>query len=380
MDWLKQKLGWQVQGKSSLRVGLYPRASKSPFMQVLVQHLEEFGVEVTLLESLSPRRIWEAKGRLDWLWLVNVDPYHSPFEQEDASAQAYRFARRLSALRLARTLGIRVGWFLVNQLEHYSSQRFALTGQTALLNQSDRIWCLGQAMADRLYHEWPGVKSSLVRVSAPLGYGGYYPEEGLSRTQALERLGISTEGKVFLCYGSVHPYKGLTDLIPLFRKQPLREHCLVVAGAPSTPQYAHAIEGLSARTPGVHLFLRPIPDGEVERFFRAADFVVLPSKKIRNNELLMQVMTFGKALIGPRVPALTQWMDETNTIFFRQSDRNDLKDALEKALTVDLDEMSLHTRNLAQKHHPDTVLREWLRDMMAFIPGKALMEDYHDEV
>jgi glycosyltransferase involved in cell wall biosynthesis len=105
------------------------------------------------------------------------------------------------------------------------------------------------------------------------------PSQGVSRTEARQRLGIEENRRVLLFFGGIRRYKGLgialDALARLVRDEP--RYLLLVAGPPWEPwgPYEARIKTLNLKT---HVMARTefIPDEELEAYFRSADLALLP--------------------------------------------------------------------------------------------------------
>lgn len=103
------------------------------------------------------------------------------------------------------------------------------------------------------------------------------------------------EGPVVLCFGTVRPYKGIDVLLEAFRHVEGAE--LWVVGMPlHTPM--EPLHELASRVPSrVRFVTRYVTDPEIPAFFRRADVVVLPYRRIDQSGVLYCALAFGKPLV-----------------------------------------------------------------------------------
>src|SRR5690606_28870043 len=130
-------------------------------------------------------------------------------------------------------------------------------------------------------------------------YHGVYPSQ-LSQGQARAELGIPPDVTVFVLFGLIAPYKGLTELLDAFDQLCEREpgrNVLLVAGAPTDdPETKAGCERLLTH-PTAHASLRKIPTEEVQVFLRAADVAVFPYRRMLNSGALALALTFGLPVV-----------------------------------------------------------------------------------
>ena len=111
------------------------------------------------------------------------------------------------------------------------------------------------------------------------------------------------EGPVILCFGLVRPYKGVDVLLEAFAAIEGAE--LWVVGMPRmdlTP-----LRGLAERCAGTVRFVdRFITDPEIPAFFRRADVVALPYRRIEQSGVLYTALAFGNAIVASAIGGFTE--------------------------------------------------------------------------
>jgi D-inositol-3-phosphate glycosyltransferase len=141
----------------------------------------------------------------------------------------------------------------------------------------------------------------------PHGINDRVPVRGLSRDAARDKLGIARDKKVLLFFGYIDRYKGLDLLVDAAAglMEEDRNITLVIAGAVKRrDDYMPSIErtfgslGLSGR---VVRHLRFIPANEIERYFAAADCLVLPYRSIFQSGVIFLAYRFGLPIVATDV-------------------------------------------------------------------------------
>jgi glycosyltransferase involved in cell wall biosynthesis len=113
----------------------------------------------------------------------------------------------------------------------------------------------------------------------------------------------AVEGPVILWFGILRPYKGVDVLLDAFRELEGAE--LWVVGRPWMPfeplrQAAEAARGT------VRFVDRFVTDPEIPAYFRRADIVVLPYRRIDQSGVLYTALAFGKAMVLSDVGGFTE--------------------------------------------------------------------------
>lgn len=172
----------------------------------------------------------------------------------------------------------------------------------------------------------------------PLGnYIGVYPNT-IACTAARQTLGFADDDFVFLFTGLVRNYKGLDELLEVFKivrgnRQNVK---LLIAGQPMGVDIDD-LKNRIAETPGVKAALHFIPDSELQIYLNSADFMVLPYRKILTSSSIYLSLSFGIPVIAPNAGILPDVLDDNvNAFLYNPSDQDGLMNALERALSCDL--------------------------------------------
>jgi D-inositol-3-phosphate glycosyltransferase len=129
----------------------------------------------------------------------------------------------------------------------------------------------------------------------------------LTQNEARRELNIENDRKVLLFFGNIDYYKGLDLLIQsVERLEPqLKEDILLlIAGNSKSPDYIKSInEQLDElKTNGkIIAHIQYIPDQDIEKYFMAADCIVLPYRSIYQSGVLFMAYNFGLPILATRV-------------------------------------------------------------------------------
>jgi D-inositol-3-phosphate glycosyltransferase len=176
-------------------------------------------------------------------------------------------------------------------------------------------------MRDQLI-QWFDVKPEKVSVVA-YGINNMVPKTGMEQRIARELLGLAPESKVLLFFGFIAPYKGLDILLSAmpFVRERIRGVKLVVAGniknRGANPYWRHLEEIIRENDLDEHLKLdvRFIEDEDIERYFAAADVLILPYRYIFQSGILFLSLNYGLPVIAADVGSLKDFVEEGKTGF-----------------------------------------------------------------
>jgi len=280
-------------------------------------------------------------GRPDVLHVHWTEPYISGGRTD---VSRLRVTRTLAELRLIRRAGTRVVWTVHDLSRHdrdvdpleirFNRSLFALCGAVIVHCAAAR-----DALLEAL--DLPAAAAARVRVIPHGHYQGAYPDD-VTRSDARDRLGLPQTSRVFAFVGWVRPYKGVEELIEAFRTVDAADARLLIAGQPGSADFAERVTSLARDNARIDLRLGFVPDHELQLYLRAADAICLPYREIFTSGSVLLAMTFGRAVIVPRRGCIGETLDEEGGLLYDPTAPTGLRDALVRAVSVDLDAMGGH--------------------------------------
>jgi beta-1,4-mannosyltransferase len=189
-----------------------------------------------------------------------------------------------------------------------------------------KIRILGKGEEQKIL-DYLGVDKSRLEVIPEGPYIGWYPE-GIPPAEARSGFGLEEGQRMWLYLGTIRPYKGVEQLIEAFTDLSDPDLRLFIAGNPWNEEYAQSLTVKAAADPRIRFFLKAIPDADLQRFFAAADLVVLPFRHVLNSGSVLLAMGFGKPVVAPSI----------GLIPFRLSAQTGLLFGPEKSLQAVLEE------------------------------------------
>jgi glycosyltransferase involved in cell wall biosynthesis len=126
-------------------------------------------------------------------------------------------------------------------------------------------------------------------------HGAFHNLTNQPREEPLPDELAAADGPVVLCFGTVREYKGVDVLLDAFADVPGAE--LWIVGRPLGFDMAPLHER-AAQLPGrVRFVTRYVSDEELAAFFRRADVLVLPHRRVDQSGVLNAGLAFGKAMV-----------------------------------------------------------------------------------
>ena len=186
------------------------------------------------------------------------------------------------------------------------------------------------------------------RVVPEGSYVGFY-EDTTTQTRARQFLMLPPNARILLYMGLVKPYKGVLELVQLFKKLNLSNTRLLIAGQAMDAGYQTKIE--SELTDAVRFDNTFVAADALQHYFEAADVVVLPFKKIENSGSVIMAMGFRKAIVAPNLSVVKERLSEQPQLLF--DDAHTLEERIRQALALSSDELlEIGNRNFdALKNH-----------------------------
>jgi D-inositol-3-phosphate glycosyltransferase len=206
-----------------------------------------------------------------------------------------------------------------------------------LYRNVDQIFIHTDQMKSQLMSQF-GVEANRVTV-IPFGVNNVTPRSDMSRGCARCKLGIQEEERTLLFFGNIAHYKGLEIVVDALEHLP--DCRLIIAGrVKGDAAYWTEIEkainrkGLAGR---VLKETRYIPEDEVEVYFKAADVLIVPYRKISQSGVMFLSYSFGLPVIASDAGALAESVVAGVTGYvFRSGDTGDLIRKVQTYLSSDL--------------------------------------------
>jgi glycosyltransferase involved in cell wall biosynthesis len=264
----------------------------------------------------------------------------------------------ISELLILKQFGTKIVWTVHNILSHEGKfSSIELFFKKLLARLCDKIiahYPYAKSEIQRIY----GIKDSSIVI---IPHGNYIQcyENTINRTQARKRLKINTD-LVFLYFGSIKPYKGVLDLINVFKGLPQWQTKLLIVGQPLNDEIADKIREGCSLYKNIKLIFGFIPEHEVQIYMNAADIVVLPYRDILTSGAVILAISFGKPVIAPSIGCIPDILDREGSFLYDPLERNSLLKTMKLVLKTNVDDlrrMGEHNFELAKQFNWDDIAK-----------------------
>jgi beta-1,4-mannosyltransferase len=279
---------------NALRILAWPAFKRpSPYNQLLYRAMQGLGATV---EDFSAWRVLSRR--------YDIVHLHWPeycVNGRGRLASLFWSCALFGAMCWVRVRGGKVFWTVHNLESHFQQhpvmERYFWRIFAGLLDAYIGLTNAGVEQARQTY------PSLLKRPGFVIPHGNIryaYPGVEISSEEARLKLGICPSAKVVGFFGSVAPYKGITELVEAFSALEDPGAVLFVAGKCwLAPEERKRIEDLSARDGRVFLHLEHIGDADVASYIRAIDLLVLPFREILNSGSAVLALSLDRPLLVP---------------------------------------------------------------------------------
>ena len=314
--------------KHTMRVLMAPWYDSNPYQPLLAESLSAQGMEI--ITWSADRFLYGAM--FSGADVIHLHWLHNFYLSKRLIKRLINISAFVLQILIARALRKRIVWTAHNlhdhECQHPRMDHFC-TWLVTRMATAIIVHC--QWSGDELKKAFPSVSNNKIHIIPHGNYIGVYPQD-CSRTDARRRFGLKDSDTIFLFFGAIRPYKGLPDLIAAFAELPPKTAAhLLIAG---NPRDTNSVQMLGRATEGkaITMVLKSIDDNELQVFFQAADFHVLPYRSIATSGAAVLGMSFGKALIAPTLGCLTETLGTEGSILYDPLDPDGLRNALKLAL------------------------------------------------
>lgn len=327
-----------------------PDYGDNPYQEELARGLESAGVRVVRgdHEALFPvLGAFREHGVPD---VLHLHWAHALMSSKHRPLTPLLGVRLLLEVALARLLGVEVVWTVHNRF-HHERPRILLERnfRHLLARLVDAVVVHGEAGREAVLeaYDLPERFRDRVHVVPHGNYVECYPDR-VSRREARERLGIPQEATVFLNVGNIRPYKNVPGLLETFGELPGEDRRLLVVGQPPADEAARErLERGCRRDDRVECVLEFVPGADLQLYLNAADAVVLPFDDVLTSGSVVLALSFGRPVIAPRLGCIPETVGDCDDLLYDPDEPDALADALERALSADLDELGRRSADRA---------------------------------
>ncbi|MGW9112801.1 glycosyltransferase [Microbacterium sp. NPDC055683] len=284
--------------RSAAQVLVFPAWRDNPFLNLLELAARTSGYRflgATTYDSLLRQLRRLEPG--DVFHLHWTSPLLQEAESEEDARE--RLERLVTEFRGVRDSGVRIVWTLHNRLPHELAHRDAEIGLYRALGElSDVVHVMAPATAD-VVADVVALDPATVRVIPHPSYEGIY-DSGVDRVAARDSFDLGADDRAVLFLGQIRPYKGVDSLVAAAGRavEDDPDLVLMLAGVVKDLSEEDFLRSIPADLRTITQFSF-VPDGDLARWFRAADVAVFPYRAILNSGSLHLAATFRVPVILP---------------------------------------------------------------------------------
>jgi glycosyltransferase involved in cell wall biosynthesis len=261
-------------------------------------------------------------------------------------------------LKILKLLGLKLVWTVHNTLNH--EKKFGsidLFYRKILVRLCNKVIVHGELAKTEIENLYELSKTSKINIIPHGNYLDIYKND-LTKSQARKKLNIDAKSRVLLYFGYIRQYKGIPNLLDVFKKLKSSDSMLLIVGNPKSDIVVKKLKKECQNMKNVKLYLDYIPDDEIQIYMNAADFVVLPFKDILTSGSMMLALSFGKPIIVPDLGHIREVLDEKGNIVYDPLNNDALFSSIQACLKFDdnkLEQMSNHNFQIANQYGWDMI-------------------------
>jgi glycosyltransferase involved in cell wall biosynthesis len=229
-------------------------------------------------------------------------------------------------------LGIKIVWEMHNILPHGYGEKDKKNGRW-FYEKSDAIIFHSEHDIQRA-KDLLKTDTDKIHTIVPHGnFNGSY-ENTVSKKEARRRLNIPHDDRVLLCFGFIRRNRGYEYLIEAAKD--MRHTIVVIAGKSEDKDVCKELLAYEKELPHLRVFIKWIPDEEIQYYFNACDVVVLPYTDITTSGVIPLAYAFSKPVITTNIGSLREVVKEDTGIVVPPKDVGALRNAIENIFNRDL--------------------------------------------
>jgi beta-1,4-mannosyltransferase len=132
-----------------------------------------------------------------------------------------------------------------------------------------------------------------------------YPDT-ISKKEAIDKLGLSLNSKIYLFFGTIQKYKNVPNLVSEFINFKDTNSTLLIAGKTDNEETKSKILSLIKNNNRISFYDEWIPDSEVQNYFNAADLTIIPYGENFNSGVAFLSLSFNKPICCPNTPTFVE--------------------------------------------------------------------------
>jgi glycosyltransferase involved in cell wall biosynthesis len=159
-------------------------------------------------------------------------------------------------------------------------------------------------------------------------------EKPVSQREARQRLGLPQDAYVYLHVGKLRLYKGIEELVSVFRLVAGAKDLLLIVGEPANPGYAGRLKYLVQDSPQVRLFLGFTPDDQLSLYLCSCNCLVLPYRQVMTSGAALLALAWSKPAVVPSAGCLPEQLGAVG-VYYGDEGLPSLGDAMQAVKQIE---------------------------------------------
>lgn len=325
----------------TMRVYFIPTTTLNPYHTYLSKSMEPYGVEVESFNKFpSIRQLLKNRGIKVILHL------HWPERLYERRWIFLPFSLSYLVLKLfiSKILGYKIIWTAHNIFPHNQRiifdniERFFIV---ALSNAIITHCKFAKNEVERCFHRNKNV------YSIPIGNYQLETPRKITKKEARIALGINQNSFVYLFFGFIKPYKGVSNLIETFKQISDENSILLVVGDCRSESLKNELIKLKGGDDRIKLVIHTIPDSEIPIYLCSAEVFVAPFTRITTSSSILLGLESGLPVIAPALGCLPELLTSECSILYNSTETEGLFEALRNIRNSNLTSMSKEAKRIA---------------------------------
>jgi len=325
----------------------------NPYQSNLAAEIEKLGEQVMITRERSLLPILRSVRNQDDITVVHVHWFDPYLFSNSLLKTLFKAIGTLLELLVLRFMNVSIVWTCHNVKSHetpYPRIEYLFKRVFIGMGLCKHIFVHCEKAKDELLTTYGLDEAAKSRMTA-IPHGHYIDdyENTVERPTAQQEIGVEDAENVFLFFGLIRPYKNVVSLIETFKRVATPDERLVIAGKPSDEAIGQRVRKAVDDDDRIRTRLQFIPSDHIQVYMNAADAVVLPLENITMSGSTILGMSFGRALIVPRVGCIPEVIGDDGAVMYDPDDTDGLADALTAARERPLDSMGAYNGRLARR-------------------------------
>lgn len=236
---------------------------------------------------------------------------------------------------------VKIAWTVHNLLEHETKhEKLEILAKKIVSKLVHKIIVLGPS-AKPLIEQTYKANSKKIEISYHGHFNDIFPKNELNKEACRKFLNLPLNKTIYLFPGAAKEYKGIETLIDVFVKWGNERAVLVVAGKVSELM----LKSMGNVPSNIIIHNGFIANEDLPKYFKAADWTVIPYKRILTSATLLTAMGMGSAVITPYMGTLPDYLNKNGGILYKPKQKDSLLLSLEKSLIIDSEALGKYNQH-----------------------------------